>query len=69
MKVQGTPITITKNNKPVAVVVSMEEYEMIEKMKLRVLQVDIAEAQQQVRAGQVADGELVFAKLKEGKYD
>jgi prevent-host-death family protein len=38
MKVQRAPIQINKNGKPVAVVISMEEYESIESLKLTLLQ-------------------------------
>lgn len=69
MKVQGTPITITKNNKPVAVVISMEEYEMIEKMKLASLKAQLEVSLQQERDGDLHDGPAVFADIRAGKYD
>ncbi len=36
MKAQRGPVQINKNNKPVAVLISMEKYEMIEQLILRI---------------------------------
>ncbi|SFV20737.1 prevent-host-death family protein [Pseudidiomarina donghaiensis] len=69
MKVQGTPITITKNNKPVAVVISMEEYEMIEEMKLATLKARLEVSLRQEQAGELHDGDAVFSDIRAGKFD
>lgn len=41
LKAQREPVQITRNGKPVAVVVSAEDYEQIETMKLQLLQMKI----------------------------
>ena len=44
MKVQRAPIQINKNGKPVAVVISVDEYQSIEALKLRLLQAKAVKA-------------------------
>ncbi len=69
MKVQREPIQINKNGKPVAIVVSVEEYEQMEALKLRLLKSKAAKAQEDIRTGNTSDGESFFNKLEAGKYD
>ena len=38
LKAQRAPVQINRNGKPVAVVISMDDYESIEKLKLRLLE-------------------------------
>ena len=69
IKAQRTPVQINKNGKPVAVVISMDEYENIEKLKLRLLKIRAANARNEVESGNTIDGESFFNKLGSGLYD
>ena len=69
LKAQSEPIQINKNGKPVAVVISAEEYEIIEELKLRQLQTRAAQAKSDIASGNLADGESFFNELETGHYD
>lgn len=58
LNAQRAPIQISKNGKPVAVVISADEYESIEALKLRLLQVRATQA-----LTDIASDKLVMAKL------
>ena len=69
LKAQRAPIQINKNGKPVAVIVSMDEYESIEALKLRLLQSRVAQAKADIEAGNTIDGESFFDGLENGEQD
>jgi len=69
LKAQRAPIQINKNGKPVAVVISMDEYENIEALKLRLLQSRAAQAKVDIKAGKTADGDSFFGALETGQHD
>ena len=69
LKAQRAPVQINKNGKPVAVVLSVEEYESIEALKLRLLQSRVMQAMADIEAGSLVDGESFFDELEEGHYD
>ena len=69
LRAQRAPIQINKNGKPVAVVISTEEYESIEALKLRLLQSRAAQASADIAAGNLVDGEAFFTELEAGQYD
>lgn len=69
LKAQRAPVQINKNGKPVAVVISMEEYEGIEALKLRLLQARAEQAKLDSEAGTNADGAAFFDDLEAGKFD
>jgi prevent-host-death family protein len=69
LKAQRAPIQINKNGKPVAVVISMEEYESIEALKLRLLQLRAVQAKTDIDAGNTVDGESFFDSLEAGDHD
>ena len=69
MKAQGSPVQISKNGKPVAVVISMEEYQNIEALKLQLLQVRATNARYDINNKNTVDGEQFFTNLEAGKYD
>ncbi len=69
MSVQSAPVRINKNGKPVAVMMSVEEYELIEHMKLEALKARLKASEEQARAGLLHDGETVFTDILAGKYD
>ncbi|MCG3461093.1 MULTISPECIES: type II toxin-antitoxin system Phd/YefM family antitoxin [Xenorhabdus] len=69
LKVQQAPIQINKNGKPVAVVISMDEYQSIEMLKLQLLQARAVQAKVDMEAGKLTDGEAFFDELEAGQYD
>lgn len=69
LKAQRAPIQINKNGKPVAVVISMDEYECIETLKLQILQSRAAQAKAYIEAGNTIDGESFFDSLEAGGHD
>ena len=69
LKAQRAPIQINRNGKPVAVVISAEEYESIEALKLQLLQSRAAQAKVEIAAGNLTDGEAFFSELESGQHD
>lgn len=69
LKAQRAPVQINKNGKPVAVVISAEEYEGIEALKLQLLQSRAAQANADIAAGKLIDGDAFFSELESGQYD
>ncbi len=69
LRAQRAPVQINKNGKPVAVVISAEEYESIEALKLRLLQSRAAQANDDIAAGNLVDGEAFFSELESGQHD
>lgn len=63
LKAQREPVQISRNGKPVAVVISAEEFQAIELMKQQFLQEKIARAREDVANGRLADGETFFNQL------
>ncbi|PQQ41081.1 antitoxin [Photorhabdus luminescens] len=69
LKAQRAPIQINKNGKPVAVVISMDEYESIETLRLKLLQSRAEQARVDIESGNILDGEAFFNELISGQYD
>lgn len=69
LKAQRAPVQINKNGKPVAVVISMDEYEATEALKLQLLQARAAQAKADIEAGDTVDGESFFNDLESGQFD
>lgn len=69
LKAQRAPVQINKNGKPVAVVISVEDYESIEALKLRLLQSRAIQAGVDISMGNVVDGEDFFNELESGQHD
>jgi len=69
LKAQREPVQINKNGKPVAVVISMDEYEAMEALKLKLLQSRAVQAKADIKAGNTIDGESFFNDLESGQYD
>lgn len=69
LKAQRSPVQINKNGKPVAVVISAEEYESIEALKLRLLQSRATQAKADIKSGNLVDGEIFFDELESGQHD
>ena len=64
IKAQRAPIQINKNGKPVAVVVSAEDYESMEALKLRLVQARARQAEADIEAGNLVDGETFFDEIQ-----
>ncbi|ROP50080.1 prevent-host-death family protein [Enterobacter sp. BIGb0383] len=62
-KAQREPISITKNGKPSVVVMSIEDYQAYEELKLQQLRDRLAHSIAQAEAGHVHDGDKVFDEL------
>ena len=69
LKVQRAPIQINRNGKPVAVVISAEDYQNIETLKLRLLQSRARQANMDAAEGNLQDGETFFDELDAGHHD
>lgn len=69
LKAQRAPVQITKNGRPVAVVLSFKEYESFEALKLQTLQARAAQAKIAIEAGNTADGDAFFDALELGRHD
>ncbi|EYU13276.1 type II toxin-antitoxin system Phd/YefM family antitoxin [Photorhabdus aegyptia] len=69
LKAQFVPIQINKNGNPVAVGISIDEYENIEALKLRSLQSRAAQIEANIRVNNTVDGEVFFNELESGQYD
>ncbi len=69
LKAQREPIQINKNGKPVAVVISMEEYQQMEEVKFALLQERAARAKLDIENGNLVEGEQFMSDLIAGKLD
>ena len=69
LEAQKAPVTIEKNGRPVAVLLSIEEHEAAEKMKLERLRSMIAEADDAIARGEEFDwtDDVVGADSLEGE--
>lgn len=64
IKAQRGPVKIHKNGKPVAVVISVEEYTRLEALKEAQLRAALEEGLADLKAGRVVDGETVMDNLR-----
>jgi prevent-host-death family protein len=69
LKSQRAPVQITRSGKPVSVVVSADDYAMIETLKMRYLKEKLARSKDDIDNGRVIDGPTFFDDLLAGKYD
>ena len=69
LKAQRAPVQINKNGKPVAVVISMDEYESNEALRLQLLQSRAIRAKNDIESGNTIDGESFFEALESGQHD
>ena len=63
LSVQRAPVQINKNGKPVAVIVSMEDYEKMEELKLQMLKERVQRAKVEIEAGATTGGDAFFDEL------
>lgn len=69
IKAQRAPVQINKNGKSVAVVISAEDYESMEALKLRLIQARVRQAEADIEAGSLVDGEAFFDEIQNGLRD
>ena len=62
-KVQREPIAISKKGRPVAVLMSMEEFEMHQQLKLERLRLEVQAGLADLEAGKVVSGADAFAAV------
>ena len=66
LNAQREPVQINKNGKPVAVMMSIEDYKDIESLKLSLLQDRVKKAKQDSK---LVDGTAFFQELVSGQHD
>ena len=64
LKVQQAPVGINKNGKPVAVVMSADEYAILERTKEEWLKAKLQEGINDVKNGRTSDGSEVISRLR-----
>ena len=69
LKVQGAPVQTSRNGKPVAELLSVEDYQALEAIKLRLLQEKIEQARADIAAGKLVEGDALFSSLLNGEFD
>ena len=69
LNAQRAPVQINKNGKPVAVLVSFDEYANIEALKTGLLQLRAERAKYDIDNQDTVDGESFFDELESGKHD
>ena len=69
LKVRRAPVQISRNGKPVAVLLSVEDYQALEAIKLRLLQEKIEQARADIAAGKLVEGDALFSSLLNGEFD
>lgn len=67
LKTQRNPVTITRNGKPVAVMISFKEYQDIEELKQLYLQQQIKLGLLDIENAQTMDGTLIFKESLKNK--
>jgi prevent-host-death family protein len=69
LQAQRAPVQINKNGKPVAVLVSFDDYESIEALKIDFLQSRAIKAKKDIANQDTVDGESFFDELESGQHD
>jgi prevent-host-death family protein len=69
MKAQQEPVCISKNGKPAAVMMSMNEYESIRALREQLLHQRLDQALEDVKSGRVRDGMEVHAELRKKHFN
>ena len=63
MKAQKEPVCISKNGKPAAVIISIQEYEDIQTLREKFLHQRLDQGLKAIQEGRVIDGDDVFKEL------
>ena len=67
LKSQKSPVQITRSGKPVSVLVSFDDYEKLEELKMRYLKEKLARSKDDINNGRVVEGDAFFDNLLAGK--
>ena len=68
-KVQREPLTISKNGRPVAVLMSMDEFDAHQRCKLELLRREVQAGLADLKAGRVVSGAEAFEAMDRGLGD
>ena len=63
LKVQRAPVEISRNGKPVAVMISADDYSAMEPLKMELLRQSLKRGLADLEAGKVQDGDSVFTSM------
>lgn len=63
LKVQRAPVEISRNGKPVAVMISADDYSAMETLKMELLRQSLKRGIADLDGGKVQDGDSVFASM------
>jgi prevent-host-death family protein len=69
IKAQRSPVQITKSGKPVAVVMSIDDYNAVEELKMRYLKERIKQGEEDIKNGRMRNCDEFFDEILAGKYD
>lgn len=69
MRVQKEPLGISRNGKPVAVVMSATDFEELQAIKETWLKAELQKALDSRKCGQVVDGKTALSRLKQQVMD
>ena len=69
MKAQQEPVCISKNGKPAAVMLSVEEYARIQALREHALHQRLDQALEDVKVGRVVDGPEFMESLRQQYFD
>jgi prevent-host-death family protein len=63
LKVQRAPVGISRNGKPVAVMISADDYSAMEPLKMELLRQSLKRGLADLGKGKIQDGDSVFASM------
>lgn len=69
MKAQQMPVQISKYGNPVAMLVSIDDFQESDSLKMELIKLRIERAKLQIEQGDLVDGEDFFEQLLAGKSD
>ena len=69
LKSQKAPVQVTRSGRPVAMIMSIEEYDAVEAFKLQYVKEHIQASLDDIQNGNIEDGAAFFKDLMTGKYD
>ena len=67
LKVQRAPVEISRNGKPVAVMISADDYSAMEPLKMELLRQSLRRGLTDLEAGKIQDGDSVFDSMIEAE--
>ena len=63
LKVQRAPVEISRNGKPVAVMISADDYSAMDELKMELLRQSLKRGLSDLEAGKIQDGDSVFTSM------